>query len=197
MLEEIVKIGELGFIFSIFALYGLIFIVYWVLWKIHKNEQLIKKLNPSEKEKPEAQKEKVIDKLNEFIEIDKYLFQKLDGLYNNFLFTRIVPILNEFSSITVDNRKKLREEFIEKFDFSITAEERIIFQKRYPEFEKFKYIIIEYFNIKTTKLELFTINKFDIRNNEFQDELILKSIFDRISSGDIKEMSTILDTINK
>lgn len=199
MLEEIGKMSEQGFIFGILSLYILIILIYIILLKIDKKEKFYGKLihEAKIKEKEPVIEKPTIGKLEEFLEIDKYLFIKLESLYDNFLFTRIVPMLNEFSSITVDNRKKLREEFIEKFDFLTTPEERIIFQKKYPEFETFKFIMVEYFNIKTTKLELYTINKFDIRNGEFRDELILKSLFDRVSNSEIKELSTILDTINK
>lgn len=173
---EIYLIGILG-----------IFGIFYLLYKTYKNYLINKKINLKEEKKLS---------LKDFEELDDYLNKKLEELFRNFTFTHILPILKKFSSISEANRKKLRNEFIERFDFITTNYEKKYYQDRYQNFEIFKFKIMDFFNIKITKLELLCINKLSMDKNEFKDEELYKSLFDGISKADMDNIQEILSSIN-
>lgn len=176
---EIYLIGMFG-ILSIFG-------IFYLLYKTYKNYLVNKKINLIDEKKLS---------LKDFEELDNYLNKKLEELFRNFTFTHILPILKKFSSISEANRKKLRNEFIERFDFITTNYEKKYYQDRYQNFEIFKFKIMDFFNIKITKLELLCINKLSMGKNEFKDEELYKSLFDGISKADMDNIQEILSSIN-
>lgn len=176
---EIYLIGMFG-ILSIFG-------IFYLLYKTYKNYLVNKKINLIDEKKLS---------LKDFEELDNYLNKKLEELFRNFTFTHILPILKKFSSISEANRKKLRNEFIERFDFITTNYEKKYYQDRYQNFEIFKFKIMDFFNIKITKLELLCINKLSMDKNEFKDEELYKSLFDGISKADMDNIQEILSSIN-
>lgn len=176
---EIYLIGMFG-ILSIFG-------IFYLLYKTYKNYLVNKKINLIDEKKLS---------LKDFEELDDYLNKKLEELFRNFTFTHILPILKKFSSISEANRKKLRNEFIERFDFITTNYEKKYYQDRYQNFEIFKFKIMDFFNIKITKLELLCINKLSMDKNEFKDEELYKSLFDGISKADMDNIQEILSSIN-
>ena len=176
---EIYLIGMFG-ILSIFG-------IFYLLYKTYKNYLINKKINLIDEKKLS---------LKDFEELDDYLNKKLEELFRNFTFTHILPILKKFSSISEANRKKLRNEFIERFDFITTNYEKKYYQDRYQNFEIFKFKIMDFFNIKITKLELLCINKLSMDKNEFKDEELYKSLFDGISKADMDNIQEILSSIN-
>lgn len=179
---EIYLIGMFG-MFGILSIFG----IFYLLYKTYKNYLVNKKINLIDEKKLS---------LKDFEELDDYLNKKLEELFRNFTFTHILPILKKFSSISEANRKKLRNEFIERFDFITTNYEKKYYQDRYQNFEIFKFKIMDFFNIKITKLELLCINKLSMDKNEFKDEELYKSLFDGISKADMDNIQEILSSIN-
>lgn len=206
MLSMVNSLGELGFILLFMIILNIILAIIFYKnkeSKVKKFEDLLKvnKAKEIECEKlieqvKKLETDKIPTKINNLKEIDEYLYKRLNTAYDNFLMISILPVLNEFSGITVDTRKKLRESFIEKFEFLLTPEEKLLFEERFPNFEIFKFIIVEFFNIKTTKVELLIINKYEIREDEFRDLKLINSVFEGLSKSEAKEISKILDNIN-
>ena len=206
MLDIVNSLGELGFILLFMIILNIILAIIFynnIESKVKKFEDLLKvnKAKEIECEKlieqvKKLETDKIPTKINNLKEIDEYLYKRLNTTYDNFLMINILPVLNEFSGITVDTRKKLRESFIEKFEFLLTPEEKLLFEERFPNFEIFKFIIVEFFNIKTTKVELLIINKYEIREDEFRDLKLINSVFEGLSKSEAKEISKILDNIN-
>lgn len=174
------------YLIGMFGILG-IFGIFYLLYKTYKNYLVNKKINLIDEKKLS---------LKDFEELDDYLNKKLEELFRNFTFTHILPILKKFSSISEANRKKLRNEFIERFDFITTNYEKKYYQDRYQNFEIFKFKIMDFFNIKITKLELLCINKLSMDKNEFKDEELYKSLFDGISKADMDNIQEILSSIN-
>lgn len=206
MLSMVNSLGEMQFILLFMTILNIILAIIFYKnkeSKVKKFEDLLKanKANAIKCEKLTEQvkileTDKIPTKINNLKEIDEYLYKRLNTAYDNFLMISILPVLNEFSGITVDTRKKLRESFIEKFEFLLTPEEKLLFEERFPNFEIFKFIIVEFFNIKTTKVELLIINKYEIREDEFRDLKLINSVFEGLSKSEAKEISKILDNIN-
>ena len=206
MLDVVNSLGELGFILLFMIILNIILAIIFYKnkeSKVKKIEDLLE-VNKAKEIKCEKlieqvkklETDKMSTKINNLKEIDEYLYKRLNTAYDNFLMISILPVLNEFSGITVDTRKKLRESFIEKFEFLLTPEEKLLFEERFPNFEIFKFIIVEFFNIKTTKVELLVINKYEIREDEFRDLKLINSVFEGLSKSEAKEISKILDNIN-
>lgn len=206
MLSMVNSLGELGFILLFMIILNIILAIIFYKnkeSKVKKIEDLLE-VNKAKEIKCEKlieqvkklETDKMSTKINNLKEIDEYLYKRLNTAYDNFLMISILPVLNEFSGITVDTRKKLRESFIEKFEFLLTPEEKLLFEERFPDFEIFKFIIVEFFNIKTTKVELLVINKYEIREDEFRDLKLINSVFEGLSKSEAKEISKILDNIN-
>lgn len=134
-----------------------------------------------------------IDKLKEFEEVDKFLLSKLETLYNSFIYKKLLYTLKMYSSLAEATKKEFRNEFIEYVDFNTTTAEREIYKNRWS-FQQFKFIIVNYFNIKTTKLELMVIQKIDISKVEFKDQKLIESLFNDLTSKDINEIfNSIID----
>ena len=144
--------------------------------------------------KEEPKKElNVCEKLKEYDAIEEYLNRRLEKIYNQFIFKTMLFTLKKFTSLAESTKNELRIEFIKYVEFQLNEEEKNIFKTRYT-FEQFKFIITNYFNIKTTKLELLVIQKIDMEEKEFTDQKLITSLFNDVSNRDISE---ILNTLNE
>lgn len=141
---------------------------------------------------PLVPKQTISDKLKEFQDIDAYLITKLETIYASFIYKKLLYTLKMYTSLAEATKKELRKEFIEYVDFNTTQAEKDIFKSRYT-FQQFKFICINFFNIKTTKLELFVIQKVEIPETEFKDYKLIESLFNDLTS---KEMNDILASLN-
>lgn len=137
-------------------------------------------------------------KLESNKQVDEYLNKKLEILFSSFIYKNILHKLKQFSTTIAEPEKiTYRKEFIEFLEFNLTEDEKLIFEKRYKSFKLFKFICIDFFNIKLTKLELLICHKVDMKEEEFSDFKLFMSLYDTISSKDIKSINQILETINQ
>lgn len=194
--EIVKKLSETEFI----ILVGLIGLVIYKLGELYYKFQETKYLllnKPIDKEEKLEKEEPDFDTMGRYMEIDNYLQQRLETVYTSFAFRKLLPILKEFSSISEGNRNKFKMEFLDYFEFLTTKKEKELYEYRYAEFNVFKLILLDFYNNKTTKLEFLTINKFDMDKNEFKDFELIKSLFDGITTADMKNVSDILDSFSE
>lgn len=195
LFDIIRKLSEAEFIFLI-VICGVAFYKAFELYLKFKETELVLKEKESQKEKPSEPIKLEVAILDEFQKIDKYLYNNLERAYKSFAFRKLIPILKEYSSIAEGNRMKYRKEFLDFFDFITTEEEKELYKYRFPRFDQFKFILIDFFNNKTTKLELLVINKLEINKEEFQDWELYKSLFNNLSDNEIKNISDIIQNFS-
>ena len=141
-----------------------------------------------ELEKTKSQS-KLKERLENLSEVDKYLDEKLEKLFQMFIYKNILYTLRQYATtLSEDTKNKARQEFIEYVEFNSTPEEKKIFEQRYGSFSLFKFILITFFNIKLTKLELFICHKMSIDEKEFKDYKLFESIYDQLSRKDIENI---------
>ena len=130
--------------------------------------------------------------------IDIYLLKRLEQLFSSFIFKDILHTLKKYSTtLSEESKVKYREDFLKFLEFNLTEVEKDIFKSRYTSFELFKFICIDYFNIKLTKLELFICHKVEMKDEEFIDQKLFSSLYDSLSTKDIKSINQIIETINQ
>lgn len=147
----------------------------------------LKKLYQLEKAKSQESKPVSLkDTLHDLTETEKYLETKLDNLFQSFIYKNILYTLKQYSTtLSEETKRKLRVEFIEYVEFHTTEKEKEIFRSRFENFSRFKFIVLNFFNIKLTKLELFICHKMIIDEKEFKDYKLFESIFNQLSRKDI------------
>lgn len=195
-------IDDTTFVLSLSVIGIVIYKAIEIKYKIYPNQlqEAIKKSNIwneinelKQESKPELLN---INKLEEMEKVDTYLLKILNREFDSYLFKKPLLVLKEFGSISEANKNTMRTAFLEQIEFILTAEEKILFENRYRNFEIFKFKIIDFFNNKLTKLELFVVHQFEIDEKEFQDNKIIKSMFDEISKKDMNSIAQLLESMN-
>ena len=130
-------------------------------------------------------------------QVDEYLTKKLEKLFNSFIFKKVLYTLREFSStISEEERNRLRIQFLEYLEFTLNEDEKTMFMKRFNTFEQFKFTVVDYFNIKLTKLELTVCHKLDIKEEEFEDHKLIHSLYDTFTAKEMKNITNIIQEFN-
>lgn len=195
-------IDDTTFVLSLSVIGMVVYKAIEIKYKIYPNQLLeaIKKANEANELKELKQESKPelsnINKLEEMEKVDTYLLKILNREFDSYLFKKPLLVLKEFGSISEANKNTMRTAFLEQIEFILTAEEKILFKNRYRNFEIFKFKIIDFFNNKLTKLELFVVHQFEIDEKEFQDNKIIKSMFDEISKKDMNSIAQLLESMN-
>lgn len=165
------------------GLYGGSIVTAGYLFYLAKSK--IKSLNDIYQLEKTKDKIKLKDKLENLLEVDKYLENKLEKLFQIFIYKNILYTLRQYATtLSEDTKVKLRTEFIDYVEFNITPDEKEILRLRYP-FALFKFTIVTFFNIKLTKLELFVCHKIAIDEKEFKDYKLIESLYDQLSKKDL------------
>lgn len=150
---------------------------------------LIEQTIETEKFKKElATPEFNMKKVKESEEIEAFLYKRLDSIFNSFIFTKEVLLtFKKYGSIAEATKKELRNSFINYVEFQLTESEKELFKSRYK-FTQFKFLIVDYFNIKSTKLELLIIQKIEMKEDEFRDFKLIESLFSGLSNKDVQDI---------
>lgn len=163
--------------------------------KTHLNK--IKDGNLVEKTNKELVLKQNLEMVEYNIKIDQYLKDKLDNLFNSFIFKGVLYTLRQYSNAISENEKtKLRTQFLEYLEFNLTETEKTIFMSRFVNFELFKYLVIDFFNIKLNKLELVVCHKLEIDDKEFNDIKLITSLYNNLTQKEIKNLVEVLHEIN-
>lgn len=159
---------------------------------IEVNKLLIKRIERKNKQNnPVKVEQPIIEQIKEFEEIERYLYKRLEDMYQSFIYKDVLLTLKKYSSLSEATKATYRIEFLKFTEFQFTEAEKSFFKKRYA-FEIFKFLILDFFNIKTTKLELFVTHKLEIGEKEFKDHKLFESLFNEISK---KELSEIMEAL--
>ena len=134
-----------------------------------------------------------LKRIKEFEEIESFLYKRLETIFNSFIFTKEVLLtFKKYGSMAEATKKEMRANFIDYVEFQLTINEKELFKSRY-QFQTFKFLITDYFNIKSTKLELLIVQKTEMKEDEFKDQKLIENLFNGMSN---KEINDILNSLS-
>lgn len=202
----IVIVSILGLTF-----FGLVFHILIRDYKASKHQKLIKitadfcaKENIKIEEHEKHEKRKAQEKLNsnssdiqilnlENMErVRSHLDGKLTFVFDQFIITRLLFIFKQFGSVSIENAQKTKQEFIDRFEASLTEFEKEQFKKIFDNFPAFKLYVVQFYNIKLVKLELLITHKVELEETEFKDYKLINSLCNDLTKKDLKNILDIL-----
>ena len=213
--DEIQLSDQLLFILIVSILgltfFGLVFRILIRDYKASKHQKLMKitadfcaKENIKIEEHEKHEKRKAQEKLNsnssdiqilnlENMErVRSHLDGKLTFVFDQFIITRLLFIFKQFGSVSIENAQKTKQEFIDRFEASLTEFEKEQFKKIFDNFPAFKLYVVQFYNIKLVKLELLITHKVELEETEFKDYKLINSLCNDLTKKDLKNILDIL-----
>lgn len=170
---------------SIIIIVSLIINIFLIGYLVHE------KLNEIKKTKMTLQTNKMENGENNLFEknalLDEFIDKRMIKVFDRLIQRKYLLFYKTFNNLSDENILKAKEDFINLMEVEFNTQEKLTLQKRFDNFNSFKYYMVDFFNDRMTKFQFvmsFNTDSGDI----FKDINIYKSVMNSESSDIIKIM---------